>query len=243
MATVLAPHPASRQGGWVAPDTRMCTGWTVSHCPHPVLPQADSAHGTAWGSGDTNRHSPPDKHRAAPTRQCKHTNAHQRSHLHKCLQLVTSHCPLHRRGAACLTGNRPWYTARLDLPLPALRRLQPRSSKEHAVLGSVSAIPSNTPCQLGRAGLRTSPRSRGMRPSARSASQHQQHTRGPLRTEKRDSVTQAPPVRLRVDRGLGATRLLCPAAEMPAATSNKSRPTLPVAAMSPAQPVPAPALL
>lgn len=76
-STILTPHPVSKQGGWAAPDTRMCTGGTASCCPHPVLPWPVTVHGTAWGFGDAKHHSPQDEHRAAWIGQCKHINAHQ----------------------------------------------------------------------------------------------------------------------------------------------------------------------
>lgn len=123
MATVLAPHPASRQGGWVASDTRMRTGGTVSHCPHPVLPQADPAHGTAWGSGGASCH--PDKHRAALTGV--NTLTHTRD------LIFTSACNLSPAIVPCTRGELPASLETIHgsrLPLPVLRELQLRSSKD-----------------------------------------------------------------------------------------------------------------
>lgn len=64
-----------------------------------------------------------------------------------------------------------------------------RGGTEHRLQVPISAALSNTPCQLGPAGLHTSPQNPGLHLSARSASQRQQRTRVPLHTEETDSTT------------------------------------------------------
>lgn len=182
-ATILTTHPVSRQGGWAASDTRMGMARTAPCCPHPALPRPVTARDRDWGFAHAKHHSPQDKHSAAWTGQCKRGNAHQRVNLHKCSAIY--HQSLSCSGMPSPSPTSTWKRATTILNVAQCFR----GSTEHRPQVHISAAASSIPCQLGPAGLHTSPQSPGLHLSARSASQHQQRTRGPLHTEKRDSMT------------------------------------------------------
>lgn len=187
---VPTPHSA----GWAASDTRMCTGGTASCCAIQSCHRHCAWH--SLGLGNANHHSPKTS-TVLPGQDSASMLVHIRELIFtSCPQFVTGHCPAHtgelRASVQTVARGlpRPAPTSTLETAATILCVAQWfRGSTEHRLRVPVPAALSNTPCQLGPAGLRTSLQSPGLHPSARSASQHQQRTRVPLHTEKRDSTT------------------------------------------------------